>query len=119
MTLNMTFTIKTLSTLSLAGLLTLSCAFYAHSDQQKTSPEQNTEKSTEKSPKTSAETNINKETEKAEETSEKTAANDKQDPAIVSKTTGAPDDAKTKKNDTFIPSESISEDLAVSFPIDI
>jgi len=30
-----------------------------------------------------------------------------------------PEDAQTKKNERFIPTEAISEDLSVSFPTDI
>lgn len=47
------------------------------------------------------------------------AANDDASKVADSKKSGTPQDVKTNKDDTFIPSESISEDLAVSFPIDI
>lgn len=63
----------------------------------------------------------------ASETENKEAGNSEAPPSKIEKKAPSADDTSTKKKpkkakkstDTFIPSEEISEDLSVSFPVDI
>lgn len=58
---------------------------------------------------------------KTQATTEKTATTPQTEASKNPQSTGAPNQAANtdNKDDSFIPSESISEDLAVSFPVDI
>ena len=114
---------KSLITITLAGLLAITTNFDANSEQQESDSSNQTDVKTNTVQK--AEENTEKDADKTttdNDAPDNNASNDNagdDNQTIADKNAGAPDDAKTKKNDTFIPSEAISEDLAVSFPIDI
>lgn len=123
--------IKTINTLLLVGLLSSLMTLSAKSTGQEATQE--IAKETAKETVKEATQEMAKETAKEAEQSDTaqsvtTQAATTQAATTQATTTQAEADKKaglpndnpnTKGNDTFIPSEAISEDLAVSFPIDI